>query len=257
MYYFEGQLLVRVQRVVNALEKGLKSTLEYFKNQCMEMVVAMLTSKPEQEKRLLTLLVSKMSDQMGNVTSKCIELLKSLMKKHPAMKQVVIKEVHDLIIRDTASTRTVYSGIVFLSQVTLGDKDSAVAALLVEGFIVIFEKAVSKEEMRARLMSALLTGINKAFPFLKDVSALEKHTDELFKIAHGDSFSSATQALTLLSHIALSDSTEKPSGRAKRPADEVLPRAVLEAPLGSDPYPHTQHSVPKPALPQHQERHVQ
>lgn len=243
IYYFEDQLLIRVHRVVNALEKGLKSTLEHFKKQCMEMVMAMLASKPEQEKRLLSLLVSKISDQTGNVTSKCIELLKSLMKKHPAMKRVVIREVHDLIFRDTASTRTVYSGIVFLSQVPLNDKERSVAALLVEGFIVIFEKAVSKEDMRARLMSALLTGINKAFPFLKDASALESHTGELFRIAHGDSFSSATQALTLLSHIALSDSAGKPSGQTESNLQTRFYRALYSRLLSDQILTRTRNTI--------------
>ena len=106
--------------------------------------------------------------------------------------------------------RTLYSGIIFLSQITLVPGDHKAAAELVEGYVNLFEKAVSQKDLGSKLLSALLTGINKAFPFLQNIDALSKHTDELFRIVHGASFASSTQALTLISHIALSDDVPVP-----------------------------------------------
>jgi ribosome biogenesis protein MAK21 len=203
LFYFEDQLIKRVSRVLDALEMGLRSNLEFFKKQCMETVAALLTSKPEQEARLLVLLTNKLGDPASNVCSKCIDLLKALLRKHSAMKQVVIGEVHQLILRPGIPTRTIYNGIVFLSQVPLTTREGDVASLLLEGYLSLFERTVSTEELRSRLLAALLAGINRAFPFLGDSAALLRHTDALFKIVHSDSFSSATQALTLISHLVL------------------------------------------------------
>ena len=203
LFYFEDQLAKRVSRMIDALDIGLRSNLEFFKKQCMETVAALLESKPEQEARLLVLLTNKLGDPASNICSKCIDLLKSLLRKHSAMKKVVVGEVHQLILRPGVSTRTIYNGVVFLSQVPLTIKEGTVASLLLEGYLTLFERTVSTEELRSRLLSALLAGINRAFPFLDDLAALMTHMDALFKIVHSDSFSSATQALTLISHIVL------------------------------------------------------
>ena len=68
----------------------------------------------------------------------------------------------------------------------------------------MFEKATKQEEEGSRLrhLSALLTGVNRAFPYLRDKEALLKHIDALFRLVHDSSFATSTQALTLISHIA-------------------------------------------------------
>ena len=71
----------------------------------------------------------------------------------------------------------------------------------------LFEKAVQDKELGARLLSSLLLGINKAYPFLENTEPLTKHIDALFRIVHTASFTSSTQALMLLSHLAIDSSS--------------------------------------------------
>jgi len=59
------------------------------------------------------------------------------------------------------------------------------------------------------LLAALLTGVNRAFPYLADVGALAKHTDALFRLVHKGSFAASVQALVLISHIAIGDASNK------------------------------------------------
>ena len=55
--------------------------------------------------------------------------------------------------------------------------------------------------MDARMLGAILTGVNRAFPYVhKDEvdSLLNRHMPSLFKMIHGDSFNVSVQALMLL-----------------------------------------------------------
>lgn len=57
------------------------------------------------------------------------------------------------------------------------------------------------EEVDARILSAIIAGVRRAFPFVatEDVQPLiEKHSDALFKMIHTAPFSVAVQALLLL-----------------------------------------------------------
>lgn len=60
---------------------------------------------------------------------------------------------------------------------------------------------VQAEELDARILSAIIAGVRRAFPFVatEDVQPLiEKHSHSLFKMIHTAPFSVAVQALLLL-----------------------------------------------------------
>jgi ribosome biogenesis protein MAK21 len=121
------------------------------------------------------------------------------------MKAVVVREVRQLIYRPGLSMRTVYNGIIFLSQVSLVEGDHEVAAQLVEAYMSLFEKAIKQNELKSRLLAVLLQGIDKSFPFLKNKGSVTKHADSLFRLIHSESFATSTRALVLVSHVALAE----------------------------------------------------
>lgn len=86
LLWYEEQLLVRVERIVSALEAGVKGSVEFFKKACMDVAAEWLSAKPEQESRLLSLLVHKLGDPSNGVCNKAIELLKGVVRAHPSMK---------------------------------------------------------------------------------------------------------------------------------------------------------------------------
>ncbi|SGZ47869.1 CIC11C00000001171 [Sungouiella intermedia] len=58
------------------------------------------------------------------------------------------------------------------------------------------------EEKSAKMFSALLTGLNRAFPFADLPSDIYmKHLDTLYKITHSTNFNTSVQALVLVQHI--------------------------------------------------------
>ncbi|MCJ1439203.1 hypothetical protein MMC27_008594 [Xylographa pallens] len=67
------------------------------------------------------------------------------------------------------------------------------------------------EEYREKMVSAVLTGVNRAIPYIKtDDESFDKHIDTLFRITHSSNFNTSIQALMLIqqlcgSHQAASD----------------------------------------------------
>ena len=58
------------------------------------------------------------------------------------------------------------------------------------------------EEKNTKMFSALLTGLNRAFPFSElPNDVFQVHLDTLFKITHSANFNTAIQALVLINHI--------------------------------------------------------
>lgn len=67
--------------------------------------------------------------------------------------------------------------------------------------------AVPEAEAADKLVSALLTGVNRAAPFVgSNDGVMETHVDTLFKIAHSANFNTGIQALLLIQHLSLARS---------------------------------------------------
>ncbi|KAI0484742.1 CBF-domain-containing protein [Xylariaceae sp. FL0804] len=61
----------------------------------------------------------------------------------------------------------------------------------------------STQEAAEKLVSAVLTGVNRAVPFSQaDQSTLESHLDTLFRITHSSNFNTSIQALMLIQQLA-------------------------------------------------------
>ncbi|KZF26313.1 CBF-domain-containing protein [Xylona heveae TC161] len=62
------------------------------------------------------------------------------------------------------------------------------------------------EEMRDKVISAVLTGLNRSFPFsrLDDESNFKNHMETLFKITHSSNFNTSIQALMLIQQFSWS-----------------------------------------------------
>ena len=120
-------------------------------------------------------------------------LLLKLVREHPAMRDVVSKEVRQLLSRSEMPIRGIYYGVSFLNQIEFTSKDSSLAVSLIMFYFSLFkkytmltldelkakdtkkgkkgkkgaesEKLEGTMETRLKLISALLTGINRALPF--------------------------------------------------------------------------------------------
>ncbi|KAL6718124.1 RNA-binding ribosome biosynthesis protein mak21 [Lecanora helva] len=64
------------------------------------------------------------------------------------------------------------------------------------------ESTAAQEELREKMLAAVLTGINRAMPFTsKNDESIERHTDTLFRVTHSSNFNTSIQALMLIQQL--------------------------------------------------------
>ncbi|XP_057459449.1 protein SLOW WALKER 2-like [Actinidia eriantha] len=241
-WHWEECLKQRYERFIAAIEEASRDMLPILKDKALKTIYTLLRSKSEQERRLLSALVNKIGDPENKAASNADFHLSRLLTDHPNMKAVVIDEVDTFLFRPHLALRAKYHAVNFLSQIRLSHKGDGpkVAKRLIDVYFALFKVLISETdesgktdknrkeedrkastpskdsklkrqsseshvEMDSRLLSALLTGVNRAFPFVSSDEAddiIEVQTPMLFQLVHSKNFNVGVQALMLLDKIS-------------------------------------------------------
>ncbi|NXX47560.1 CEBPZ protein, partial [Tricholaema leucomelas] len=212
LWYFEHQLKLQVADFVQALETLSHDALTAPKSRALVVAHELLCNKPEQEKVLLVQLVNKLGDPQNKIATKVSYLLETLLHKHPNMKGVVCSEVERLLYRSNISVKTQYYAICFLNQIVLSHEESALANKLITLYFCFFRNCIKKKDIESKMLSALLCGVNRAYPYAETGDEkVKEQMDTLFKVLHLVNFSTSVQALMLLFQVM--DSQQSVSDR--------------------------------------------
>lgn len=246
-WYWEDCLKHRYEHFVVALEDASKDTLPFLKDKALKTMFDLLKNKPEQERKLLSMLVNKLGDPERKVASNAGYHLSCLLSAHPNMKAVVVDEVDIFVFRPHVGLRARYHAVVFLNQILLSSQGDGpkLARRLVDIYFALFKVLISMNveaeqdakslknskdklnnvsgkskkqdslseapaEIDSRILSALLTGVNRAFPYVSTDEAdviIEKETRVLFQLVHSKSFNIGVQALMLLYQLLAKNQT--------------------------------------------------
>ncbi|KAK3310332.1 CBF/Mak21 family-domain-containing protein [Chaetomium strumarium] len=238
MWAYEDWLKGAYFRIIQLLENWCADEIEYSRSRALDFVFGLLKSKPEQEANLLRLLVNKLGDRERKIASRASYLLLQLLTIHPGMKAIVIGAVEqEVLLKPGQSLRTKYCAINTLNQTILSSKEPAIAETLLRIYFDVFlyllktgslgtfeapdrdksparsgkkkkpgtPTAGNEQETAQKLVSSLLTGVNRAIPFANaEDSTLERHLDTLFRITHSSNFNTSVQALMLIQQLAAS-----------------------------------------------------
>ncbi|KAF4099089.1 hypothetical protein G5714_019215 [Onychostoma macrolepis] len=202
LWYFEHLLKLQVADFVAALDQLAHDTVQATKMRSLATAYELLCSKPEQEKMLLVQVVNKLGDPEFKIASKASHLLETVLHKHPNMKTVVCCEIERLMFRPNISSKAQYYAACFLNQVILSHDEADLAAKLITIYITFFNACVKKRDIESKMLSALLTGVNRAYPYAKiGDDEVCKQLNTLFKVVHIVKFNTAVQALMLLFQV--------------------------------------------------------
>lgn len=208
LWFFEERLKQHVSEFVKVLDMLTHDNLIATKAKALNVVSELLCNKPEEEKTLLSLLVNKLGDPQYRVATKASYLLEVLLNKHPNMKVVVCLEVERLLYRPNISEKAQYYGICFLNQIMFSHEESDLANQLITVYFSFFRACIKKKEIDSKILRALLTGVNRAYPFADLVNEeVKKQLDTLFKILHAVNFNTSVQILMLLFQVMDSQQT--------------------------------------------------
>ncbi|XP_030412938.1 CCAAT/enhancer-binding protein zeta isoform X2 [Gopherus evgoodei] len=211
LWYFEHQLKHLVAEFVQVLETLTHDSLVATKARALAVAYELLCNKPEEEKALLVQLVNKLGDPQNKIATKASYLLETLLHKHPNMKGVVCNEVERLLYRSNISPKAQYYAVCFLNQIVLSHEENDLANKLITLYFCFFRSCIKKKEVDSKMLSALLTGVNRAYPYAQiGDEKVKEQMNTLFKVLHLVNFSTSVQALMLLfqvmdSHQTVSD----------------------------------------------------
>ncbi|XP_067427866.1 CCAAT/enhancer-binding protein zeta isoform X1 [Thunnus thynnus] len=212
LWYFEHQLKHHVAEFVVALDSVAHDTVAATKAKALATAHELLCSRPEQERALLIQVVNKLGDPEYKTAAKASYLLETLLHKHPNMKAVVCCEVERLMFRPNISPKAQYYAVCFLSQVMLSHDETELAAKLITIYFSFFRACVKKKDIESKMLSALLSGVNRAYPYAgAGDEKVKEQLDTLFKVVHLVKFNTAVQALMLLFQVM--DSQQSVSDR--------------------------------------------
>jgi ribosome biogenesis protein MAK21 len=193
--------------VLKVLEAWCNDEVVYARGRAVTYVYELLREKPEQESNLLRLLVNKLGDPDKKIASRTSYLILQLQTTHPLMKSIIIRAIEtELLLRPSQSSHGKYYAINTLNQTILSGKEEDVSRKLLSVYFDLFvtllkkadpQKAVARplinrkgriqggggqigkkakkeenmkqgsEEATEKMISAVLTGVNRAFPFAK------------------------------------------------------------------------------------------
>ena len=241
LWRYEEMMKIRYASYLQRyLGRALAGEDELSKKNALVTASSLLKEVPEGEEVLLTLIVNKIGDPGKKIASAAGHQLRGVLEEHPVMVNVVAREVQQLAHRPHLSPKALYNCVIFLNQLQLSrdeeddkKKDAptkvSLPASLINTYFHLFEMTVQKDNaankkkkgnknnnnsndssgMKSRLLSALLTGVNRAHPYLprKD-AAMEQHIDALYRISHTAPPAAATQALMLLFQLAVGSGEE-------------------------------------------------
>ncbi|KAG9678327.1 CBF-domain-containing protein, partial [Aureobasidium melanogenum] len=237
---FEDWLKKQYFELLKILESWCSDEVEYARSRAITYVWELLRDKPEQEENLLRLLVNKLGDKDKKIASRTSYLLLQLENTHPAMKGIIVNAIEtESLFRPGQAAHAKYYSIITLNQTILSVKEPEVANKLLDIYFGLFiqflkprshakvkaqkvqggggkagkmaaKKAKALEqadaadsELNEKMVTAVLTGVNRAFPFAKtDDPTFEQHLDTIFRVTHSSNFNTSIQALMLIQQIS-------------------------------------------------------
>ncbi|XP_015263930.1 PREDICTED: CCAAT/enhancer-binding protein zeta, partial [Gekko japonicus] len=208
LWYFEHHLKHWVAEFVHVLEALTHDPLVATKARALAVAHELLCNKVEEEKAFLVQLVNKLGDPQNKVATKASYLLETLLHKHPNMKGVVCNEVERLLYRSNISLKAQYYAICFLNQMVLSHEESELANKLIALYFSFFGSCIKKKDVESKMLSALLTGVNRAYPYAQTSDEkVKEQMNTLFKVLHVVNFNTSVQALMLLFQVMDSNQT--------------------------------------------------
>ena len=118
------------------------------------------------------------------------------------MQEVVAFEIESFLYRPNQQGSSIYAAFSFLNQFVFSSDRHEIPTRLLKLYFEFFTTEVSKKynKISQKILLALLTGVNRAFPFAKrdNDDDIEHNINHLFKLVHNGTFIVALHSLSFL-----------------------------------------------------------
>lgn len=247
IWYWEEAVKTVYLEMIRVLEIIAQDPIGHSRQRACRILFELLRANPhEQDSNIMSLLANKLGDSERILASRIPYYFTELVNAHPKVLTAgAIEHMRTIIDRSGVTDRTRYYALCFLIQIRLTRSTPAITASLLQIYLGLFTKyilnnleavkgqgkkdakrrlqkrirhkqkkrgeaveAVEVPEEHARLAKALLTGINRAFPFASGAGSELKtlllgFAEPLLKMCSPTvAFPTTVQALNLLLTLA-------------------------------------------------------
>lgn len=209
--YYEDQLKFLYKEFIDTIEKMSHDPVVATKNKSIYLMYELLANKPEQEQLLLSHMANKLGDPCPKAASHALHLLNKLVTSdHPAMKEVVAKEVERVLFRANIKERTQYRCLCLFQGLRLSLADQSLANRLMEIYFSFFTKCIKTGDVNNKTMSVILSGVTRALPYSSmGKAAVKKHMDTFYKLIHLVNTGIAIQVFVLVLQVVSSPANRR------------------------------------------------
>jgi ribosome biogenesis protein MAK21 len=254
LWHWEESLKAAYLEMIRVLEIIAQDPIGHSRQRACRILFELLRANPhEQDVNIMSLLANKLGDSERILASRIPYYFTELVNSHPKVLTAgAIEQMRTIIDRSGVTDRTRYYALCFLIQIRLTRGTPTITASLLQIYLGLFTKyilnnleavkgsnkkdakrrlqkrirhkqkkrgeaveAVEVPEEHARLAKALLTGINRAFPFASGAGSELKtlllgFAEPLLKMCTPSvAFPTTVQALNLLLTLAPFEETLK------------------------------------------------
>ncbi|KAL7670522.1 hypothetical protein ACOME3_005457 [Neoechinorhynchus agilis] len=184
----------------------LQSQLSALRRRCVDFCERLLRSTPENENRLLSMIVNKLGDTDAVVSSTSLSAIQRLLKHHPRMSQVVFREVESFVFRSNLPERAQFYGLTLMTSIPCSDRN--LASEMINAFMSVFNRLGNLIEEDRRVVKTVLKGVRKSIAYVDDLTMLDDaRIKDIFRLAYNSTNTSiALDALSLLFTLTMKQS---------------------------------------------------
>lgn len=190
-------------RFIDQLNLVAFDNLEETRKKAIWVLSELLNKQPENKEYILEKLIDKLGDKVPKLATAAGHLVeKSINSERQETRLKAVKQVQRFLNRPNQSSNARFYAISLLTRIKLIKGTHDMANLMMQTYLSLYTTLTKEKKIETRLMSAILVGIHRAYPYSKlDNDVFEQHLQTLYTLVHHVNFRMAVVAMVLIKNI--------------------------------------------------------
>lgn len=190
-------------RFIDQLSLVAFDNLEETRKKAIWVLSELLNKQSENKEYILEKLIDKMGDKVPKLASTAGHLVeKSINSEREETRLKAIKQIQRFLNRPNQSSKARYYAISLLTRIKFIKGSHEMANEMMQTYLSLYMTLTKEKNIESRLMSAILVGINRAYPYSRlNNDIFEQHLQTLYTLVHRVNFRMAVIAMILIKNI--------------------------------------------------------
>lgn len=204
-------------KFVDHLNRVAFDNLQETRHKAIWILYELLHKYQDNKDYILDKLVNKLGDKVPKLASTAGHFIeKAVNSDKDEIRMRAIKYVKAFLARPNQTHRARFYAVSLLSRIKLIRGVHEMSNELMQIYLDLYTTLMKEDKIDSRMMSAILTGIHRAYPYSKlNNDIFEQHLQTLYTIAHKVNFRMRVVAISLIKTIV-----EKRAELNKRPIED-------------------------------------